>query len=172
MTSPPATVSGKTDTIAAIATPSGRGGIGIVRLSGPAAFPIAEAITHTSVRIRTAQLTDFHDSAGTVIDQGLQLGFQAPHSFTGENVVELQGHGGPVVMDLLLKSVLAAGARLARPGEFSERAFLNDKIDLSQAEAIADLIDSASEQAARSAVRSLQGQFSDHIRALDRKSVV
>ena len=148
------------ETIAAQATPSGRGGVGIVRVSGPAAHNIAITILGHCPKPRYAEFLRFHDVNQSVIDEGIALYFPAPHSFTGEDVLELQGHGGPVVMDLLLQSVIACGARLARPGEFSERAFLNDKLDLAQAEAIADLIDAGSSQAARSALRSLQGEFS------------
>ena len=151
------------DTIAAIATPPGRGGVGIVRVSGPAAATIAQQVLGFQPRPRYAHYGPFRDQRGEQLDEGLALYFPNPHSFTGEDVLELQGHGGPVVMDLLLSAVLQCGARLARPGEFSERAFLNDKIDLVQAEAIADLIDSASEQAARSALKSLQGDFSRRI---------
>jgi tRNA modification GTPase len=157
------------DTIAAVATAPGRGGIGIVRLSGTKAFAIAAAISGIPaerLQPRFAQYTTFRNRNGEAIDEGLVLPFRAPASFTGEDVVELQGHGGPVVMDLLLAACLAQGARLARPGEFSERAFLNDKLDLAQAEAIADLIDARSAAAARGAVRSLQGVFSDCISAL------
>ena len=156
------------ETIAAIATPPGRGGVGIVRVSGPRAHEIGRRILNrdNALPIRHAIFSAFHAEDGSEIDEGLALVFQAPHSFTGEDVVELQGHGGPVVMDLLLKRVLALGARMARPGEFSERAFLNDKLDLAQAEAIADLIDAGSEQAARSAVRSLSGVFSEKIQDL------
>lgn len=148
------------DTIAAIATPPGRGGVGIVRVSGPLSASVARAILGEQPMPRTAQYLPFKDTQGHTIDLGIALFFVAPHSFTGEDVLELQGHGGPVVMDMLLQQVLSLGARLARPGEFSERAFLNNKLDLAQAEAIADLIDSASQQAARSALRSLQGEFS------------
>jgi tRNA modification GTPase len=157
-----------TETIAAIATPPGRGGVGIVRISGPKALLIGQEILRRekSLPLRRAVFSAFLADDGSEIDQGLLLAFQGPHSFTGEDVIELQGHGGPVVMDLLLRRVLALGARMARPGEFSERAFLNDKLDLAQAEAIADLIDAGSEQAARSAVRSLSGVFSDRIHAL------
>jgi len=158
-----------TDTIAAIATAPGRGGIGIVRLSGAKAFAIAATISGIPVerlQPRFAQYATFRDGNGEAIDEGLVLPFRAPASFTGEDVVELHGHGGPVVMDLLLAACLALGARMARPGEFSERAFLNDKLDLAQAEAIADLIDARSAAAARGAVRSLQGVFSDCISAL------
>lgn len=158
------------DTIVAQATPPGRGGVGIVRISGPHAASIANTVLGHLPRPRYAEYLPFHADIGDgerhVIDRGIALYFPAPHSFTGEDVLELQGHGGPVVMDMLVKQVLALGARLARPGEFSERAFLNDKLDLIQAEAIADLIDSASEHAARAATRSLQGEFSAHINAL------
>ena len=155
-----------TDTIAAIATPPGRGGIGIVRISGPSAVDIARSMLGVLPHPRIAQCTTFRDAQACVIDVGLALYFAAPHSFTGEEVLELQGHGGPVVMDRLLKRVVELGARLARPGEFSQRAFLNGKIDLAEAEAIADLIDSSSEHAARLAVRSLQGEFSRCVQAL------
>jgi len=156
-----------TDTIAAQATPPGRGGVGIVRISGPKACLIARTLCKKpNLQPRYAHFARFHNAEGQVIDEGLVLYFPAPNSFTGEEVVELQGHGGPVVMASLLNQVVELGARVARPGEFSERAFLNDKIDLAQAEAIADLIDSASEQAARSALRSLQGAFSDRVNVL------
>lgn len=155
-----------TDTIAAVATPPGRGGVGMVRVSGPAVPDIAQRLLGTLPQPRRAGLYNFNDCEERVIDQGLGLYFPAPHSFTGEHVLELHGHGGPVVMDLLLARVLELGARQARPGEFSERAFLNDKLDLAQAEAIADLIDSSTEQAARAATRSLQGEFSKHIHTL------
>ena len=155
-----------TDTICAIATPPGRGGIGIVRVSGVQAFSIAKTISKKELPIRKASFAAFHDAQDQVIDEGLLIAFAAPHSFTGENVVELQGHGGPVVMDMLLNRCVQLGARIARPGEFSERAFLNDKIDLTQAEAIADLIDSQTQTAARLAVRSLQGEFSQRIQGL------
>jgi len=157
------------DTIAAIATAPGRGGIGIVRLSGARAFAIAATVSGIAaekMQPRFAQYATFRSADGEAVDEGLVLPFRAPASFTGEDVVELQGHGGPVVMDLLLAACLAQGARLARPGEFSERAFLNDKLDLAQAEAIADLIDAQSAAAARGAVRSLQGVFSDCISSL------
>ncbi|MFV0277540.1 MAG: tRNA uridine-5-carboxymethylaminomethyl(34) synthesis GTPase MnmE [Parahaliea sp.] len=151
------------DTIAAIATAPGRGGVGIVRLSGPLALTIGQALCGRNLQARHAHFCQFRDGAGELLDSGIGLYFPAPHSFTGETVVELQGHGGPVVLDLLLKACRAAGARLARAGEFSERAFLNNKLDLAQAEAIADLINSSTEQAARSASRSLQGDFSREI---------
>jgi tRNA modification GTPase len=154
------------DAIAAIATPPGRGGIGVVRVSGPALEPTLHALAGRDVRPRQATRADFLDSTGAVIDQGLILYFRAPHSYTGEDVIELQGHGGPVVLNLLLQRCLELGARLAEPGEFTKRAFLNDKIDLAQAEGVADLIDAATAQAARCAMRSLQGDFSRLIEAL------
>lgn len=154
------------DTIAAIATPSGRGGIGVVRLSGPDTPTIAAALLGHLPKPRYAEYLSFLEADGTAIDEGLALYFPAPHSFTGEHVLELQGHGGPIILDCLLKCVLKLGARLARPGEFSERAFLNNKLDLIQAEAIADLIDAESEQSARAAVRSLQGEFSKLINGM------
>ncbi len=155
-----------TDTIAAIATAPGRGGVGIVRVSGPKAKDIALTILGFTPKVRYAHYCPFKDDEGQTLDEGLALYFAAPNSFTGEDVFELQGHGGPVVLDFILKRVIELGARTARPGEFSERAFLNDKMDLTQAEAIADLIDSASEQAARCAVRSLQGAFSKRVHQL------
>jgi len=154
------------DTIAAIATAPGRGGVGIIRVSGPQVLDIARQILGFEPRPRYAHYGPFKAADGTVLDEGIALFFPNPNSFTGEDVLELQGHGGPVVLDLLLREVLAQGCRLARPGEFSERAFLNDKMDLAQAEAIADLIDSASEQAARCALRSLQGEFSKRVHSL------
>lgn len=154
------------DTIAAIATPPGRGGIGVVRVSGDKAPAIAKTILGVEPRPRRAIVRPFLDACGEPIDHGVALFFVQPRSFTGENVLELHGHGGPVVMDLLLRRVIELGARLARPGEFSQRAFLNEKLDLAQAEAVADLIDSHTQQAARSALRSLQGAFSKEIEAL------
>ncbi len=154
------------ETIAAIATPPGRGGVGIVRVSGPLSSQIAAAVLGACPAPRLASYLPFRSESGETIDQGIALYFKAPHSFTGEDVLELQGHGGPVVMDMLLRRVVALGARLAQPGEFSRQAFLNDKLDLAQAEAIADLIESASEEAARSALRSLQGAFSAEVTAL------
>ncbi len=154
------------DTIAAIATPAGRGGIGVVRVSGTNVKQIATALLVEVPSPRVAALRRFLDARQQLIDEGIALYFPAPRSFTGEDVLELHGHGGPVVMDMLLRAVLALGARLARPGEFSERAFLNEKLDLTQAEAIADLIESHSEQAARCAARSLQGEFSTQINQL------
>lgn len=151
------------DTIAAIATPPGRGGVGIIRVSGPLAKIISEKILGKIPQPRFADYLPFLDQNNETIDSGLALYFVGPNSFTGEDILELQGHGGPVVMDLLLKRVIELGARIAKPGEFSERAFLNDKVDLAQAEAIADLIEAGSEQAAKSAVKSLQGEFSHWI---------
>ncbi|RAT13916.1 tRNA modification GTPase [Lonsdalea populi] len=156
-----------TDTIVAQATPPGRGGVGILRISGSAASAVAQAVLGKQPRPRYADYQPFLDADGSVLDQGIALWFPNPNSFTGEDVLELQGHGGPVILDLLLKRILSLpGLRIARPGEFSERAFLNDKLDLAQAEAIADLIDASSEQAARSAVNSLQGAFSSRIHQL------
>lgn len=154
------------DTIAAIATPPGRGGIGIVRISGPLAPDIGHAITGAPLPVRRPVHRLFTGADGAALDDGLALFFPSPRSFTGEHVVELHGHGGPVVLDLVLERALGLGARAARPGEFSQRAYLNDKLDLTQAEAIADLIDASSRQAARSAVRSLQGEFSGRVEAL------
>jgi len=154
------------DSIAAIASAPGRGGIGIVRVSGPLAGPIAKAMGGRVPQARHAHYWPLTDGTGQVLDQGIVLFFPAPHSFTGEDVLELQAHGGPVLLDMLLRRCLELGARQARPGEFSERAFLNDKLDLAQAEAIADLIDASSELAARNALRSLQGEFSRRIHDL------
>ena len=154
------------DTIAAIATPPGKGGIGIIRLSGPDAKAIAQSLCAVELKPRQAHYVKFQESQREPIDSGLALFFAEPHSFTGEDVVELHGHGGPIVQDQLMACVIAAGARQARAGEFSERAYLNDKIDLTQAEAIADLIDSGTQQAARGAMRSLQGKFSEKIESL------
>ena len=151
------------DTIVAVATPSGRGGVGIIRVSGDLSAFIATKILGSVPSPRKAVYTEFKSEHGDILDSGIAIYFPSPHSFTGEHVIEFQGHGGPVVLDMVLKRCLALGARLARPGEFSERAFLNDKLDLAQAEAISDLIDSSSEQAARSALRSLQGHFSSAI---------
>jgi tRNA modification GTPase len=155
-----------TDTIAAIATAPGRGGIGIVRVSGPVVATIAAGILGKLPRPRYAHLARFLDTARQPIDQGLALYFPAPHSFTGEDLLELHGHGGPVVLDLVLRRTLELGARSARPGEFSERAFLNGKLDLAQAEAVADLIEAGSATAARAALRSLAGEFSGRVQAL------
>ena len=147
-------------TIAACATPRGRGGIGIVRVSGPLVKKIVVAILGKIPLPRYAERAEFFDAESNIIDDGLAIYFKAPNSFTGEDVLELQGHGGVVVLDLVLQRVLELGARLARPGEFSERAFLNDRLDLIQAEAIADLIEATSAKAARYAARSLKGEFS------------
>ncbi|MDP3637724.1 MAG: tRNA uridine-5-carboxymethylaminomethyl(34) synthesis GTPase MnmE [Azonexus sp.] len=156
----------KSDTIAAIATAPGRGGVGVIRVSGSNLLPFSLALTGKTPQPRYATLADFMAADGSSIDSGLLLYFPDPHSFTGEDVLELQGHGGPVVMQMLLARCLDLGARLAEPGEFSRRAFLNGKIDLTQAEAVADLIDAATTSAARSAVRSLQGEFSKAIHRL------
>ncbi|UPQ87979.1 tRNA uridine-5-carboxymethylaminomethyl(34) synthesis GTPase MnmE [Vibrio sinaloensis] len=156
-----------TETIVAQATAPGRGGVGIIRVSGPLAEQVALAVTGKSLRPRYAEYLPFVAEDGSQIDQGIALYFPNPHSFTGEDVLELQGHGGPIVMDMLIKRIVAIeGVRTAKPGEFSERAFLNDKLDLAQAEAIADLIDASSEQAAKSALQSLQGAFSSRIHTL------
>ncbi|SFU90303.1 tRNA uridine-5-carboxymethylaminomethyl(34) synthesis GTPase MnmE [Xenorhabdus koppenhoeferi] len=153
-----------TDTIVAQATPPGRGGVGILRISGRKAAEVAEVVLGKLPKPRYADYLPFRDVDGSVLDQGIALYFPGPNSFTGEDVLELQGHGGPVILDLLLKRILTiSGVRIANPGEFSERAFLNDKLDLAQAEAIADLIDASSEQAARSAINSLQGTFSNQV---------
>ena len=155
------------DTIIAQATPPGRGGVGILRISGRAARDVALAVLGKLPKPRYADYLPFQDADGSTLDQGIALWFPGPNSFTGEDVLELQGHGGPVILDLLLRRIIALeNVRIARPGEFSERAFLNDKLDLAQAEAIADLIDASSEQAARSAVNSLQGAFSQRIHHL------
>lgn len=151
------------ETIAAIATAQGRGGVGIVRISGPLARQAGQAITGRDLMPRHAHYGAFRSDDGLVLDEGIALFFPGPNSFTGEDVLELQGHGGPVVLDMLLQRCVQLGCRLARPGEFSERAFLNDKLDLAQAEAIADLIEASSAQAARNALRSLQGEFSRRV---------
>ena len=150
-------------TIAAIATAAGRGGIGVVRISGTNLEALMETLTGKTPLPRVATVSTFRDADGGVIDQGVALYFPAPHSFTGEDVFELQGHGGPAVMQLLLRRCLALGCRIARPGEFTERAFLNGKIDLAQAESVVDLIDANSAAAARSAARTLSGEFSTRI---------
>jgi len=154
------------ETIAAVATPPGRGGIGVVRISGARARAIATAIAGELAAPRVAHLADFRAADGAAIDNGLVLFFPAPHSYTGEDVVELQGHGGPVVMQQLLRRCIELGARIAQPGEFTRRAFLNERLDLAQAESVADLIDASSVEAARSAARSLAGEFSRRIHAL------
>ncbi len=153
-------------TIAAIATPPGRGGIGVIRLSGPRVKTIAQGLLGEVPVPRRATLRAFLGADGEPIDTGLALYFQAPASFTGEDILELHAHGGPTVLDMLLARVLELGANLAEPGEFSRRAFLNDKLDLAQAEAIADLIDAGSTEAARAALRSMRGEFSDAVRSL------
>lgn len=154
------------DTIAAIATPPGNGGVGIIRISGNKAKAIAQQLLNKELQARYAYYTPFYDSDGSIIDSGIALFFPNPFSFTGEDTVEIQGHGGAVILDMLLKRILSLGARLANPGEFSERAFLNGKLDLAQAEAIADLIESSTEQSARSAQKSMQGVFSKKINEL------
>lgn len=154
------------DTIAAIATAPGRSSVGIVRVSGKKTRLIAEKILGKLPQPRVIEYMSFQGEGNTNLDMGIALFFPEPHSLTGEDVLELQGHGSPVVLDMVLRHVLKCGARMARPGEFSERAFLNDKMDLAQAEAVADLIESGSEQAARSALRSLQGEFSKRIEVL------
>ena len=159
------------ETICAVATAPGRGGIGIVRVSGPLAPEVARKLTGTLPAPRYASFARFKAADGNVLDEGIALYFKAPDSFTGEDVLELQGHGGPVVLDMLLAAVIANGARVARPGEFSERAFLNGKLDLSQAEAVADLISATTEAAARSATRSLQGVLSTQVEVLARQLV-
>jgi tRNA modification GTPase len=151
------------DTIAAIATAPGQGGVGIIRLSGPLSPDIARTITSQQLEPRHAHFSAYRDGEGAVLDSGITLFFPGPNSFTGEDVVELQAHGGPVILDMLLRECCRLGARQARPGEFSERAYLNNKIDLAQAEAIADLINSTTEKAALNASRSLQGEFSRKI---------
>jgi tRNA modification GTPase len=161
-------LSNANDTIAAIATPNGRGGVGIVRISGSKALAIAQALVldQQPLKARYAHFRRFYSADQSILDEGLALYFPNPHSFTGEDVVELQGHGGMVLMDMLLKRTLELGARMAQAGEFSQRAFLNDKLDLTQAEAIADLIDASSQAAVKSATRSLQGAFSQRINTL------
>ncbi len=161
----------ESSTIVAIATPPGRGGVGIVRLSGSKALDIAGQTTKLkSIKPRQAYFSSFYQN-GILLDQGIMIYFQAPHSFTGEDVIELQAHGSPVVLDQLVKACLTLGAELAKPGEFSERAFLNDKMDLTQAEAIADLIHASSKTAAKMALSSLQGEFSAKIQALNQQLV-
>ncbi|TDJ33715.1 MAG: tRNA uridine-5-carboxymethylaminomethyl(34) synthesis GTPase MnmE [Gammaproteobacteria bacterium] len=154
------------DTICAIATPAGRGGVGIVRVSGPAASRIADRVLGKKPPPRMARYGAFRDAGGEVIDEGIALFFPGPGSFTGEDVLELQAHGGPVLLDMLLRLCVSLGARIAEPGEISRRAFLNGKLDLAQTEAVADLIDSATEQAVRAAARSLSGVFSKRVREM------
>jgi tRNA modification GTPase len=159
------------DTIAAIATPAGRGGIGVVRLSGPLVPDIARTVLGRLPEPRRATFASFRDAHGRAQDRGIALYYPAPHSYTGEPVLELQGHGGPLVLQSVLRACLDAGARLAEPGEFTRRAFLEGKLDLAQAEAVADLIDASSREAARSALRSLEGEFSATITALNSRLV-
>jgi tRNA modification GTPase len=154
------------DTIAAIATPLGRGGIGVIRVSGKKTKNIYKALTGTDPKHRIAQYVSFKSSSQQTIDKGIALYFESPSSYTGEHVMECQAHGSRILLGMLLDEIISLGARAARPGEFTERAFLNDKMDLLQAEAVADLIDSNSKKAARSAMRSLDGVFSDNVRDL------
>lgn len=160
------------ETITAQVTPPGRGGVTVIRISGPLVRSIMQAILKQEITPRSAVFLPFYDHNDDVLDEGLALFFPNPHSFTGEDVLELQGHGGPVVVDMILQRILNLGARMARPGEFSERAFLNDKMDLAQAEAVADLIDASSSQAARLAVRSLQGEFSRAVQNINEKIIL
>ncbi len=153
------------DTICAVITPPGRGGVGIIRVSGPKSRDIAAKVLKITPKIRYAHYSSFY-SENTVLDQGISLFFPAPNSFTGEDVLELQGHGGPVILDIILNETVRLGARLAEPGEFSQRAFLNDKLDLAQAEAIADLIDASSKQASQQAINTLKGEFSKKINTI------
>jgi len=159
------------DTICAVASPPGQGGVGVIRLSGPASFELAETITGHRPEPRRFHLRNVRDGDGQLIDQALVLGFIGPASFTGEDVVELQAHGSPIVLEMILKRLVELGARRARPGEFSQRAYLNDRMDLTQAEAIADLIAAGSEQAVRAATRSLEGVFSEQVDALQAELV-
>lgn len=155
------------DTIAAIATAPGRAGIGVVRVSGPAVRNIADAILGRALQARVATLCDFLEVESGILDRGIAIFYPAPHSYTGEDVLELQGHGGLAVLQLVLRRCLDLGARPAQPGEFTQRAFLNDKLDLAQAESVADLIDASSEAAARGAMRSLAGEFSGRVGQLN-----
>jgi tRNA modification GTPase len=159
-------VNGLTDTIAAIATASGSGGIGVVRVSGPQAPVIAQSILGRCPAPRHAAFMPFLEADASIIDQGIAIYFQGPHSYTGEDVLELQAHGGPAILQILLRRCLALGARQALPGEFTQRAYLNDKMDLAQAEAVADVINASTVEAARSAMRSLSGEFSNRIHVL------
>jgi len=159
-------MSGSGDTIVAVATPPGRGGISVLRLSGPDVPEFARNFLGGVPRPRYAGLADFPDSEGKIIDHGIAVYFPAPNSYTGEHILELQAHGSPVVMQMLIQRCLRSGIRLARPGEFSERAFLNGRLDLAQAEAVADLIESSTEAAARSAFNSLKGEFSEKVHGL------
>ncbi|MFW5816431.1 MAG: tRNA uridine-5-carboxymethylaminomethyl(34) synthesis GTPase MnmE [Wenzhouxiangella sp.] len=159
-------MSAKADTICAVATPPGRGGVGMIRLSGPDAFSVAQRISGPLPAPRQAALRKFRDPGGQALDEGLVLAFPGPCSFTGEDVVELHAHGSPVVLELLIAACVASGARRAGPGEFSQRAFLNERMDLAQAEAVADLIAASTEKAARAARRSLEGEFSRRVDGL------
>jgi len=159
-------VIGDGDTIVASATPPGRGGLAVIRVSGPAAIEAARQVAGSLPPPRRLSRRTLLAGDGLPVDDGMVVVFPAPRSFTGEDVVELHCHGGPVIVDLLLQSLLSSGARMARPGEFSRRAFLNDRMDLAQAEAVADLIEAGSSQAARAALRSLQGEFSDRVHRL------
>ena len=160
------TMDNRIETIAAIATPPGNGGVGIIRISGQAVPEIAEKLLSRLPAPRQAIYSSFSDTDGSAIDSGIAIYFPSPHSYTGEDILELQGHGGAVVMDMLLRHILSLGATLARPGEFTERAFLNNKLDLAQAEAVADLIESSTEQSVRSAQKSIQGVFSGQVNEL------
>ncbi|MGD2032638.1 MAG: tRNA uridine-5-carboxymethylaminomethyl(34) synthesis GTPase MnmE [Gammaproteobacteria bacterium] len=157
---------GDGDTIVASATPPGRGGLAVIRVSGPAAIEVSRQVAGSLPPPRRLSRRTLLAGDGLPVDDGMVVVFPAPRSFTGEDVVELHCHGGPVIVDLLLQSLLSSGARMARPGEFSRRAFLNDRMDLAQAEAVADLIEAGSSQAARAALRSLQGEFSDRVHRL------
>ncbi|MBL7005390.1 MAG: tRNA uridine-5-carboxymethylaminomethyl(34) synthesis GTPase MnmE, partial [Gammaproteobacteria bacterium] len=159
------------DTIAAIATPHGVGGIGVIRVSGQKAKAIAETISKKTIVTQKIQFSSFYDQSNDVLDHGIILYFKAPNSFTGEDVVEFQGHGGVVIQDMMMQEINSLGVRTAKPGEFSERAFLNNKIDLTQAEAIADLIESGSQAAAKAAMRSLQGAFSKKVHEITDKII-
>ncbi len=161
----------KNSTIVALATPPGKGGVSIVRVSGPLCQEISLTILKKRISPRKAHYLPFYDLTDQQLDQGIAVFFQSPNSFTGEDVIEFQGHGGPIIMDLLIEAILACGAQVAKPGEFSERAFHNDKLDLAQAEAISDLIESGSKQAALSALRSLTGEFSRKINNLVEKAI-
>tara|TARA_Y100001936_G_C16083657_1_gene679869 strand:+ start:1144 stop:2502 length:1359 start_codon:yes stop_codon:yes gene_type:complete len=160
---------GNTDIIAAIATPLGRGGVGIVRVSGKGIHKIIQGILGSFPKNRYAGLYNFNDDKGQIIDQGIAIFYPSPFSYTGEDILELQGHGGPAVMDMLLSRCISLGARLAEPGEFTLRAFLNNKLDLAQAESVSDIIDASTSEAVRCAMSSLQGEFSATINALTKK---
>ena len=161
----------ETDTICAIATPPGVGGVGVIRVSGPLSISIAKQLMDVSLQPRRAHFANFLDEQGKTLDSGIAILFSSPASFTGEDVIELQAHGGPQILQMLLSRVLSLGARLAHPGEFSERAFLNNKLDLVQAEAIADLIESGTEASARAAQRSLEGVFSKQVNQLQKELI-